>query len=378
MLDAGYRQVGRDFPVFLHPDTGEEHALARTERKSGRGYTGFVVHADPSVTLDDDLRRRDFTINAIARGEDGTLVDPFGGARDIEARVLRHVGDAFVEDPLRVLRAARFMARFAPLGFTVAPETLALMRQIAASGELAELVPERVWQELAKALRAASPGAFLRTLHEADALRAVLPEVEALYGVPQRAEYHPEVDTGLHCELVCDMAARLAPGDDLVGYAALCHDLGKALTPADVLPRHLMHEMRGVAPAIAMSQRLKVPNEHRELAVIASREHLNVHRIAELKPATVHELIARCDGFRKPARIDQLATVCEADARGRTGLSERDYPQADALRRLHASAMAVRGDAIAATGVTGPAFGEALRKARIAAIAAAKSANEDL
>lgn len=378
MLDAGYRQVGRDFPVFLHPDTGEEHALARTERKSGRGYTGFVVHADPSVTLDDDLRRRDFTINAIARGEDGTLVDPFGGARDLEARVLRHVGDAFVEDPLRVLRAARFMARFAPLGFTVAPETLALMRQIAASGELAELVPERVWQELAKALRAASPGAFLRTLHEADALRAVLPEVEALYGVPQRAEYHPEVDTGLHCELVCDMAARLAPGDDLVGYAALCHDLGKALTPADVLPRHLMHEMRGVAPAIAMSQRLKVPNEHRELAVIASREHLNVHRIAELKPATVHELIARCDGFRKPARIDQLATVCEADARGRTGLSERDYPQADALRRLHASAMAVRGDAIAATGVTGPAFGEALRKARIAAIAAAKSANEDL
>jgi tRNA nucleotidyltransferase (CCA-adding enzyme) len=378
MLDAGYRQVGRDFPVFLHPDTGEEHALARTERKSGRGYTGFVVHADPSVTLDDDLRRRDFTINAIARGEDGALVDPFGGARDLEARVLRHVGDAFVEDPLRVLRAARFMARFAPLGFTVAPETLALMRQIAASGELAELVPERVWQELAKALRAASPGAFLRTLHEADALRAVLPEVEALYGVPQRAEYHPEVDTGLHCELVCDMAARLAPGDDLVGYAALCHDLGKALTPADVLPRHLMHEMRGVAPTIAMSQRLKVPNEHRELAVIASREHLNVHRIAELKPATVHELIARCDGFRKPARIDQLATVCEADARGRTGLSERDYPQADALRRLHASAMAVRGDAIAATGVTGPAFGEALRKARIAAIAAAKSANEDL
>ncbi|WP_449446444.1 multifunctional CCA addition/repair protein [Thermomonas brevis] len=378
MLDAGYRQVGRDFPVFLHPDTGEEHALARTERKSGRGYTGFVVHADPSVTLDDDLRRRDFTINAIARGEDGTLVDPFGGARDLEARVLRHVGDAFVEDPLRVLRAARFMARFAPLGFTVAPETLVLMRQIAASGELAELVPERVWQELAKALRAASPGAFLRTLHEADALRAVLPEVEALYGVPQRAEYHPEVDTGLHCELVCDMAARLAPGDDLVGYAALCHDLGKALTPADVLPRHLMHEMRGVAPAIAMSQRLKVPNEHRELAVIASREHLNVHRIAELKPATVHELIARCDGFRKPARIDQLATVCEADARGRTGLSERDYPQAEALRRLHASAMAVRGDAIAATGVTGPAFGEALRKARIAAIAAAKSANGDL
>ncbi|WP_447937793.1 multifunctional CCA addition/repair protein [Thermomonas fusca] len=376
MLDAGYRQVGRDFPVFLHPETGEEHALARTERKSGRGYTGFVVHADPSVTLEDDLRRRDFTINAIARAGDGTLVDPFGGARDIEARVLRHVGDAFVEDPLRVLRAARFMARFAPLGFTVAPETLALMRQMVASGELAELVPERVWQELAKALRAAAPGAFLRTLREADALRAVLPEVDALYGVPQRAEYHPEIDTGLHCELVCDMAARLAPGDDLVGYAALCHDLGKALTPADVLPKHLMHEQRGVAPAIAMSQRLKVPNEHRELAVACCREHLNVHRIAELRAATVHELIARCDGFRKPARIDQLATVCEADARGRAGRGETNYPQADTLRRLHAAAMGVRGADIAAQGVIGPAFGEALRKARIAVIADARQLSD--
>ena len=372
MLDAGYRQVGRDFPVFLHPGTGEEHALARTERKSGRGHTGFVVHADPSVTLEDDLRRRDFTINAIAQAENGTLVDPFGGARDIEARVLRHVGDPFVEDPLRVLRAARFMARLAPLGFRVAPETLALMREMAGSGELAELVPERVWQELAKALRSASPAAFLRTLREAGALRAVLPEVDALYGVPQRADYHPEIDTGIHCELVCDMAARLAPGDDLIGYAALCHDLGKALTPADVLPKHLMHEMRGVAPTIAMSQRLKVPNEHRELAVIASREHLNVHRIGELKPTTVHELIARCDGFRKPARIDQLATVCEADARGRAGLDDADYPQADTLRRLHAAALAVRGDAIAAQGITGPAFGEALRKARINAIAACR------
>ncbi|ODU51737.1 MAG: multifunctional CCA tRNA nucleotidyl transferase/2'3'-cyclic phosphodiesterase/2'nucleotidase/phosphatase [Lysobacteraceae bacterium SCN 69-48] len=373
MLDAGYRQVGRDFPVFLHPDTGEEHALARTERKSGRGHTGFVVHAEPSVTLEDDLRRRDFTINAIARAQDGTLVDPFGGARDIEARVLRHVGEAFVEDPLRVLRAARFMARFAPLGFSVAPETLALMRQMAGSGELAALVPERVWQELAKALRAAAPGAFLRTLREADALRAVLPEVDALYGVPQRAEYHPEIDTGLHQELVCDMAAGLAPGDDLVGYAALCHDLGKALTPANVLPKHLMHEQRGVAPAIAMSQRLKVPNEHRELAVACCREHLNVHRIAELKAATVVDLIARCDGFRKPARIDQLATVCEADARGRAGMAEADYPQADTLRRLHAAAMAVRGADVAAQGATGPAFGEALRKARIAAITAARS-----
>ena len=368
MLDAGFKQVGRDFPVFLHPRTGEEHALARTERKSARGHTGFVVHAEPSVTLEEDLRRRDFTINAIARAEDGRLVDPFGGASDIEARVLRHVGDAFVEDPLRVLRAARFMARFAPRGFSVAPDTLALMREIAATGELAELVPERVWQELAKALRSPSPAAFLRTLRDADALRAVLPEVDALYGVPQRAEYHPEVDTGIHVELVCDMAARLAPGDELVGYAALCHDLGKALTPTDKLPAHVMHEQRGIDPVIGLSERLKVPAEHRELAVLCCREHLNVHRLDELKAATVHDLIARCDGFRKPARIGQLATVCEADKRGRTGLSEVAYPQADTLRRLHAAALAVRSDAIAAQGITGPAFGEALRKARIAAI----------
>lgn len=372
MLAAGYRQVGRDFPVFLHPDSGEEYALARTERKSARGHTGFVVHADPSVTLEEDLRRRDFTINAIARAADGSLVDPFGGQRDLEQRVLRHVGEAFVEDPLRVLRAARFMARFASHGFSVAPETLALMRAMAADGELAELTPERVWQELSRALRSPSPAAFLRTLREADALRVVLPEVDALYGVPQRAEYHPEVDTGTHVELVCDMAASLAPGDDLIGFAALCHDLGKALTPVDELPKHVMHEQRGIAPIIALCERLKVPAEHRELAVLSSREHLNVHRLDELKPATVHELIARCDGFRKPSRIDQLATVCEADKRGRTGLSDLPYPQANLLRRLHAAALAVRSGDVA-QGLEGPAVGEAIRKARIAAIASAKS-----
>ena len=371
MLAAGYKQVGRDFPVFLHPASGEEYALARTERKSARGHTGFVVHADPSVTLEEDLARRDFTINAIAQAGDGALIDPFGGVRDIEARVLRHVSDAFVEDPLRVLRAARFMARLAPLGFTVAAETLALMRMMAAEGELADLSPERVWQELAKALRGATPSAFLRTLRDASALVAVLPEVDALYGVPQRAEYHPEIDTGTHTELVCDMAAKLAPGDDLIGFAALTHDLGKALTPADVLPRHVMHEQRGIAPLQALCERLRVPNEHRELAIIACREHLNVHRIDELKPASVHELILRCDGFRKPARIDQLATICEAAARGRAGLGDAAYPQAETLRRLHAAALAVRAADVAA-GLVGPAVGEALRKARIAAIAAAR------
>ena len=373
MRAADYKQVGRDFPVFLHPRTGEEYALARTERKSARGHTGFVVHADPSVTLEDDLRRRDFTINAIAQRDDGTLVDPFGGVRDIESRVLRHVGDAFVEDPLRVLRAARFMARLAPLGFTVAPETLALMRDMVESGELAELAPERVWQELAKALRSARPSAFLRTLREADALAAVLPEVDALHGVPQRAEFHPEIDTGTHVELVCDMAATLAPGDDLIGFAALTHDLGKALTPEGELPRHVMHEQRGIAPLLAMCERLRVPTEHRELAIIACREHLNVHRIDELKPATVHELIARCDGFRKPQRIAQLAIACEADARGRAGLGDSPYPQAAMLRRLHAIAMSVRSADVAA-GLEGPAVGEALRKARIAAIAETRGA----
>ncbi|WP_434213504.1 multifunctional CCA addition/repair protein [[Pseudomonas] boreopolis] len=375
MLDAGYKPVGRDFPVFLHPRTGEEYALARTERKSGRGYRGFVVDADPSVTLEEDLQRRDFTINAIARDEaTGELVDPYGGVRDIERRVLRHVGQAFVEDPLRVLRAARFMARLAPLGFGVAGETLALMREIAAGGELDALVPERVWQELRKALAAPQPSAFLRTLHDAGALAAILPEVEALYGVPQRAEFHPEVDTGRHQELVSDMAARIAPGDALVGFAALVHDLGKALTPREEWPRHVMHEQRGVAPVRALSERLKVPADYRDLAVIACREHLNVHRLPELRDRTVHELLQRCDAFRRPERIAQLAKVCEADKRGRLGSEDAPYPQGPELQRLHAAAMAVNARDLAARGLQGPQIGEALAKARIAAIAQARSA----
>ncbi|MBB1061333.1 multifunctional CCA addition/repair protein [Marilutibacter spongiae] len=370
MRARGFRQVGRDFPVFLHPDTGEEHALARTERKSGRGHGGFVVHADPTVTLEDDLVRRDFTINAIAEAADGMLVDPFGGAADIRARVLRHVGPAFEEDPLRVLRAARFMARFAPLGFTVADETRAMMQRMVASGELSSLVPERVWQELRGALRTAAPSAFLRTLRDCGALAVVLPEVDALYGVPQRAEYHPEVDTGIHVELVCDMAARLAPGDDVIGFAALVHDLGKALTPTDRLPAHVGHEHAGLAPLTALCERLKMPAEHRQLATVACREHLNVHRFMELRAATVHDLIARCDGFRNPGRIEGLATVCEADKRGRTGLEQSPYPQAAGLRAAFAAACAVRARDVA-EGRSGPEVGEALRRARIAAIAAA-------
>ncbi|WP_379654559.1 multifunctional CCA addition/repair protein [Pseudoxanthomonas sp. UC19_8] len=373
MEAQGFRAVGRDFPVFLHPDTQEEYALARTERKSGRGYRGFVVDADPGVTLEEDLGRRDFTLNAIARDANGALVDPYHGVDDIEARVLRHVGPAFVEDPLRVLRAARFMARLAPLGFRVAPETLALMRQVADSGELDALVPERVWQELRKALASPRPSAFLRTLHEAGALAHVLPEVDALYGVPQRAEFHPEVDTGVHQELVSDMAARLAPGDEVIGYAALTHDLGKALTSADVLPRHIGHEQAGIKPLLALSARLKVPTEHRELAVMACREHLNVHRIDELRDATVHDLLARCDGFRKPARIAQLALVCECDKRGRAGSAEDAYPQGETLKRLHAAACAVSARDVATEGLKGLQIGEAVRKVRIAAIGAARS-----
>ena len=376
MLARGFRPVGRDFPVFLHPKTGEEHALARTERKSGRGYRGFVVDADPGVTLEEDLQRRDFTINAIAQGEDGTLVDPWGGARDIEQRVLRHVGPAFVEDPLRVLRAARFMARFAALGFTVAPETTALMRAIVDSGEMADLVPERVWQELVRALGEKTPSAFLRTLRDCGALAVVLPEVDALYGVPQRAEYHPEVDTGVHIELICDMAAVLAPGDRVVGFAALTHDLGKALTPEDVLPKHLGHEHAGVAPLKALCARMKVPAQHRDLAVIACREHLNIHRLFELRDRTVHELLARCDAFRQPARIAQLGLVCEADKRGRTGLQDQPYPQREELLRLLAAAQAVRAADVARDGLAGPALGEALAKARIRAIGAARAPRE--
>ncbi|WP_045737225.1 multifunctional CCA addition/repair protein [Xanthomonas sp. MUS 060] len=373
LLGMGYKQVGRDFPVFLHPHSGEEYALARTERKSGRGYHGFVVQADPSVTLEEDLQRRDFTINAIARDEeDGRLLDPYGGVRDLERRVLRHVGPAFGEDPLRVLRAARFMARLAPLGFQIAPDTMALMRAMAASGELEALVPERVWQELRRSLASAQPSAFLRTLHEAAALRCVLPELDALYGVPQRAEYHPEIDTGRHQELVSDMAARLAPGDALIGFAALTHDLGKALTPPAEWPRHLMHEQRGLAPLHALCKRLKIPQEHRQLAEIACREHLNVHRLAELRDRTVHELLQRCDGFRKPERIAQLALVCEADKRGRLGSEDADYPQGRDLQCLHAAALAVNARDLAAQGLSGPQIGQALAKARIAAIAAAR------
>ncbi|NUO72011.1 MAG: multifunctional CCA addition/repair protein, partial [Frateuria sp.] len=328
MLAQGFRPVGKDFPVFLHPDSAEEYALARTERKTGHGYHGFAFHADPGVTLEEDLARRDLTINAIAQDECGALVDPFHGQRDIEQRVLRHVSPAFVEDPVRLLRVARFAARFAPLGFHVAEQTMALMRTMVANGEVDHLVPERVWAETRRALGEAQPSAFLRVLRDAGALAVLFPEVDALYGVPQRAEYHPEIDTGTHLELVLDMAARLAPGDDLVGFCALCHDLGKACTPAEVLPSHVGHEHAGVAPLRALAARLKVPAEHAALAELVCREHLNAHRALELKPATVLRLLTTLDALRRPRRLDTFLAVCEADKRGRLGRSEAAYPQA--------------------------------------------------
>ena len=376
MLADGFQPVGKDFPVFLHPHSKEEHALARTERKTAPGYTGFVVHAEPSVTLEQDLERRDFTINAIAQDEQGALVDPFGGARDVEARVLRHVSPAFAEDPVRILRGARFLARFAPLGFTIAPETLALMRAMVEAGEVDHLVPERVWQELCRLLSSARPSAGLQLLRDCGALATLLPEVDALFGVEQRAEYHPEIDAGVHTFMVCDMAARLAPGNARVGFAALVHDLGKALTPEDVRPKHINHEHAGVKPVRELCSRLRVPVAHRELAVLACREHLNVHRLFELRPQTVFDLLDRSGGFRQPERIGELATVCEADKRGRLGLQEEPYPQAAELVRLLDVARAVGTAQLDLSRLEGPQVGEALKKARVRAIRDARTQGE--
>ncbi len=370
MTARGYRPVGRDFPVFLHPQTSEDYALARCERKAGRGYRGFTVLATPDITLEQDLARRDFTINAIAQDHDGSLVDPFNGVADLQARVLRHVSDAFVEDPVRILRAARFMARWQPIGFSVAPETMALMRHMAAEGEVDHLVPERVFAELSRALAEPAPAAFPRTLRACGALARVLPEVDALYGVPQRAEYHPEIDAGIHVELALDAAAKLAPGDALIGFCALTHDLGKALTPARDLPAHRRHENSGLAPLRALCERLKVPSEYAAQAAIGCREHLNVHRLDELKPSTVHDLIARCDGFRKPGRIARLGLACEADKRGRLGHADAPYPQRERLLALHAAALAIKPRDLDLAGLNGDEIGEKVRRARIAAIAA--------
>jgi tRNA nucleotidyltransferase (CCA-adding enzyme) len=363
MEALGYRPVGRDFPVFLHPDTAEEHALARTERKSGRGYRGFVVDADPKVTLEEDLARRDLTVNAMAEADDGTLIDPYGGRADLEARVLRHVSDAFVEDPLRVLRVARFASRLAPLGFTVAPETMALMQRIVAADEMSALAPERVWTETERALMQAQPSVYIQVLREAGALAELFPEIDALYGVPQRAEYHPEIDTGAHLQLCLDIAAR--DGLPLAArVAVLLHDLGKGVTPADVLPGHRGHEEAGLPLIEAFCQRLRVPKAQRELALAVCREHIRVHRASELRPGTLLALIEALRGLRDEAFFEQALAACAADARGRTGFENDAYPSADHLRAARALVAPIRAADVVPEGMRGPEVGERLRAAR--------------
>lgn len=364
----GYVRVGKEFPVFLHPETREEYALARTERKVGPGYTGFTTEFSPDVTLEDDLRRRDLTINAIAEDQDGNLVDPFGGQRDIEARVLRHVSEAFVEDPVRVLRLARFAARFTSLGFTIADETRDLMKQIVAAGEMDALVPERVWKETQRALDEARPEVYFQTLRDCGALKVIFPEVDALFGVPQPAKWHPEIDTGVHVLMALRMAAEKR-ASTATRFAVLTHDLGKARTPQEKWPSHHGHEQLGVPVIEALSERLRVPKDFRDLAVMVSDFHTHVHRAQELKPSTMLELFEKTDAFRRPERFNEFLLACECDARGRLGLESRDYPQPDVLRKARSAAAAVTLTEADRQGLTGTAIGEKLRRKRLDAIA---------
>ncbi len=368
MLAQGFRQVGRDFPVFLHPETHEEYALARTERKVGPGYHGFQVHADPRVTLEEDLRRRDLTINAMAEAEDGEIIDPYGGRRDLERRILRHVSPAFGEDPVRILRVARFAARLKPLGFTLAPETRDLMGGMVQRGEVDALTPERVWMELERALGEADPPEFFKVLRDCHALEALFPELDRLYGVPQRPRYHPEIDTGLHTMMVLEQATLLTE-DTCIRFAALAHDVGKGTTPRAQWPGHRGHEQRSAALIEALCQRLRIPNRYRDLAVAVARYHTHCHRAAELRPATLLQTLESLDAFRRPRRLEDFLIACEADARGRLGLETRPYPQADIFRRAFQAALSVIPRALAEQGLQGQALAEELRRRRIQAIA---------
>jgi tRNA nucleotidyltransferase (CCA-adding enzyme) len=370
----GYMSVGKEFPVFLHPDSKEEHALARLERKVAPGYRGFTTQFSPDVTLEDDLRRRDLTINAIAEKPSGELVDPYGGQQDLQARVLRHVSEAFVEDPVRILRLARFAARFADLGFTVAQETMVLMKQMVASGEVDALVPERVWQETERALGESRPDVFFQTLRDCGALAVICHEVDALFGVPQPANWHPEVDTGIHVMLALRYSAKIGAPTS-VRFGVLTHDLGKALTPQDILPSHRGHEEAGVPLVEALSERLRVPNNFRELGVLAARHHQVVHRAPELNPGTMLKLFEATDAFRRPERFNEMLLVCESDARGRTGLENRLYPQVAYLQRARDAAAAVQLSAEDRAGLKGPEIGEKIRTLRLAAITSVKKEN---
>ena len=375
MIERGFRPVGKDFPVFLHPETHEEYALARTERKTAPGYHGFEFCSDPSVTLEQDLMRRDLTINAIAQDQSGVLIDPYGGQQDLEAHVLRHVSPAFAEDPVRILRVARFAARFSTQNFEVADETIALMQSMVGAGEANALVSERVWQEMDKALGHKGFRRFIEVLREADALAVVLPEVEALFGVPQPSKYHPEIDSGLHTLMVLDAAAVLHANRKEM-FAALVHDLGKALTPVDLLPAHRGHEQHGKLPVNSLCDRLKVPAAYRKLALKVCENHLLMHRIHELKPVTVLNLLEALDGFRNPGEVRAFVTCCTADMRGRLGNERDPYPQAERLFQYLSAAASVDSGEIAAQASGPKGDGERIkhgvRQARIAAIAAVR------
>ncbi len=374
LLAAGFLSVGKDFPVFLHPETQDEYALARTERKNGMGYHGFRFNTDSSVTLEDDLLRRDLTINAMAMGPDGQIIDPYGGQRDLENKVLRHVSPAFAEDPLRVLRVARFMARFAHLGFQVHSETLALMKQLVDSDELETLPAERIWQEIKNSLNTPRPSAFFMTLRDCAALEALLPEIDCLFGVPQTKQWHPEVDTGLHVMLAIDQARDL---DNVVAFAVMLHDLGKGITPQDVLPSHRGHEAAGVPLVQAVCERLKVPNPYKDLAIKVCRWHLQAHTIMQLKASTVDKLFKSLDAYRQPQILEYFVQACRADALGRWGDEFKVYPQADVIRSLFTAAQSIDQQAIVSDyqkkGHEGQMLGQAIRQARIAAIRMAKS-----
>jgi tRNA nucleotidyltransferase (CCA-adding enzyme) len=369
LLRLHYREVGRDFPVFLHPESHEEYALARLERKVSPGYRGFTVEFGPEVTLEEDLARRDLTINAIAQAADGTLIDPHGGQRDLQARTLRHVTQAFCEDPVRILRVARFAARFAAQGFTVAPETLALMQDMVERHEADALVAERVWQETERALREPKASTFFEVLRACGALKVIYPELDALFGVPQPAEWHPEIDTGVHTLMVLDQAAALSV-DPRVRFAALVHDLGKGTTPRSAWPGHRGHEERGVALIEALAARLKVPADYRELALIVARYHGNVHRAFELRPRTLLEFMERADAFRRAERFAQALLACEADARGRTGLETRPYPQREYVLAARDAAAAIKPSADDLAAHPGPKIATLIHERRLHAIAA--------
>jgi tRNA nucleotidyltransferase (CCA-adding enzyme) len=367
MRARGFRQVGKDFPVFLHPETHEEYALARTERKTGPGYRGFAVDATTAITLEADLARRDLTINAMARDAAGCLIDPHQGTQDIQARWLRHTSPAFVEDPVRILRVARFAARYAPLGFRIAPETLALMRAMTEDGEADALVPERVWAETSKALSEPDPGCFIRVLQDCGALARIFPEIDRLFGVPQPAQHHPEIDTGVHLLMCLEQAVALG-ADKCVRFAVLVHDLGKGTTPPAEWPRHIGHEERGAELVKVFCRRLRVPNEYRDLGVLVARYHTHCHRALDLRPGTLLKLLTNLDALRRPERFERFLLACEADARGRKGLEARDYPQSARLQTARLAVETAPVRALVEQGFKGPALAEAVRQRRLAAI----------